>query len=145
MPTSETANCLHRHFGREHRPEVVSVRLFGSHARGTSHRESDVDVGVVFDRVTLPSRKERSEAALDLSSELIGVLHENEVQVVSLVDAPPELAAKAVLEGTSVYCSVYCADADADRSFVRTTLLRHADLAPFLRRTRETKLDGLRR
>lgn len=141
MPASETANCLHRHFGREHRPEVVSVRLFGSHARGTAHRESDVDVGVVFDRETLPSREERSEAAMELSSELIGVLHENEVQVVSLVDVPPELAAKAVLEGTSVHC----ADPDADRGFVRQTLLRHADLAPFLRRTRETKLDALRR
>lgn len=141
MATSDAVRCLHRHFGREHRPGLVSVRLFGSHARGTAHRESDVDVGVVFDRGALPSRAERSEASVELSSELIGALHQNEVQVVSLLDAPPELAARAVLEGTSVYC----ADPDADRSFVRTTLLRHADLIPFLRRTREAKLEALRR
>lgn len=141
MDAPEIVTCLHRHFGRERRPGLVSVRLFGSHARGRAHRESDVDVGVVFDREVLPSRAERTRAAAELASELIGLLHENDVQVISLVDAPPELAAKALLEGERVHCG----DAESDRAFVRNALLRHADVVPFLRRTRKTKLQALRR
>jgi predicted nucleotidyltransferase len=32
------------------RREVVAAYLFGSHASGRAHRESDVDVGVLLDR-----------------------------------------------------------------------------------------------
>ena len=37
------------------------------------------------------------------------------------------------------------ADPEADHAFVRTVLLRRADLRPFLERTRRTKLAALRR
>lgn len=120
--------------------DVVSVYLFGSHARGTTHRESDVDVGVVLDRKRLPDRSDRSRRAVRLGSELIAALHRNDVQVVVLNDAPPELAAKAVSEGQRIHC----ADEEADRIFVRDVLLRHADLKPFLARMRRIKLSALR-
>ena len=50
---------------------VAAAYLFGSQARGTAHRESDVDVGVLFDPPALPDRVRRDEAACLLGSELI--------------------------------------------------------------------------
>jgi hypothetical protein len=60
---------------------------------------------------------------------------------VVLNDAPPLLARRVLLEGRQVYC----ADADADRDFRRNTLLRAADLEPFLARMRALKLAALAR
>lgn len=130
-----------KRFFAETRPhDVVSAYLFGSHARGTDHRESDVDVGVFLDRDRTPDPAARSRRAVRLASELIGALHENDVQVIALNDAPPELVAVAVSAGRRVYCR----DAEADRIFVRDVLLRHADLRPFLDRMRRIKLAALR-
>jgi predicted nucleotidyltransferase len=128
------------YFSKTSPEDVVSAYLFGSHARGTSHRDSDVDVGVVLDRRRLPERSDRSRRAIRLGSELISALHRNDVQVVVLNDAPPELAAKAVSEGRRIHCG----DEEADRIFVRDVLLRHADLKPFLARMRRIKLSALR-
>lgn len=128
------------YFSETSREGVVSAYLFGSHARGTPHRESDVDIGVVLDRTRLPNRSDRSRRAVRLDSELIAALHRNDVQVVVLNDAPPELAAKAVSEGHRIHC----ADEEADRIFVRDVLIRHADLKPFLARMRRIKLSVLR-
>ena len=58
-----------------------------------------------------------------------------------LNDAPPLLARRVVLDGRQVYC----ADVDADRDFRRDTLLRAADLEPFLARMRALKVDALAR
>lgn len=137
---SDAVETLSDHLESSPPEGVVSAYLFGSEAKGRAHRESDVDVGVVFDRETLPDRSARSEAAVRLSSELIGVLHRDDVQVVSLVDVTPELGSIAVREGRRVFC----ADPEADRREVRDLLLRAADLAPFLRRHRRTKLETLR-
>lgn len=137
---SDVADTLARHLEASPPEGVVSVYLFGSEAADRAHRESDVDLGVIFDRDVLPGRSGRSEAALRLSSDLIGVLHRNDVQVVSLLDVTPELASTAVREGRPVFC----ADPGSDRREVRDLLLRAADLAPFLRRTRRTKLEALR-
>jgi hypothetical protein len=46
---------------------VVSVRLFGSYARGEAHEESDVDVLVLLDRV----EREDDRAVTDLAADLI--------------------------------------------------------------------------
>lgn len=138
---SDVAETLTRHFEASPPEGAVSAYLFGSEAKGQAHRESDVDVGVIFDRDALPGRAGRAEAAERLAAELIGTLHRNEVQVVSLIDVSPELASAAVREGRRVFC----ADPEADRRAVRDLLLRAADLAPFLRRTRRRKLEALRR
>lgn len=138
---SDVADTLAEHLRAADPEAVASAYLFGSEAEGRAHRESDVDVGVVLDRRELPERGARSEAAVRLASELIGVLHRNEVQVVSLVDVSPELASEAVRRGRRFYC----ADAAVDRAEVRDLLLRAADLAPFLRRARRTKLEAVRR
>ena len=130
---------LRNHFASAQPAGVISAYLFGSYARGTAHGESDVDVGVLLDPRMLVSSAARARVADKLASDLIAALHRNAVDVVVLNDAGPELGAHAVTTGRRLYCQ----DPDADHAFVRTILLRHADLKPFLERTRRLKLRAL--
>jgi predicted nucleotidyltransferase len=120
---------------------LVSAYLFGSHARGRSHAESDIDVGVLLHRAVFPTPRERFAERVRYASWLIGVLGVNEVDVVILNDAPPELGRRIVIAGQRLYC----ADRQFDRAFVRDVQLRAADLEPFLRRTRQVTLQALER
>jgi predicted nucleotidyltransferase len=47
---------------------LVSVYLFGSHAEGRAHRDSDLDVGVLLDPRSCGSRKDRFEARIAASA-----------------------------------------------------------------------------
>jgi len=127
-------------FFRDEAREVVSAYLFGSRARGTAHRQSDVDVAVLFERALLPERGDRSRAALALTTDLIALTHCNDVDLVVLNDATPELGWTAVDEGTRVFCR----DDAADRDFRLRVQLRCIDLVPFLRRMRRIKAKALR-
>jgi predicted nucleotidyltransferase len=120
---------------------VVSAYLFGSVAHGRAHRESDLDVGVLLDRLVYPGTRDRFEARLELAGRLGTATHRNDVDVVILNDAPPHLARAIVTGGRRVFC----ADPEADHALIRTTLLRAADLEPFLRRARSVKLKALER
>ncbi len=132
---------LARFFGEANRAGLASAYLFGSQGSGRTHRESDVDVGVLLDWRTRPTRRARFEERLELSSSLIAALGENEVDVVVLNDAPPPLAARIVTEGHRVFCAA----PDLDQAFFRDAQLRTADLLPFLARTRRLKLLALKR
>lgn len=139
--SNDVAGRLERFF-EERRPEgVVAAYLFGSRAEGRAHRESDVDVGVLVRRDAFPTRLSRSELRVSLGSELISVVGVNQVDLVILNDAPPELGRRIAVHGRRVYC----ADAEADHAYRRDIQLRAADLAPFLRRTRRVKLQNLAR
>jgi hypothetical protein len=124
-----------------HARGVAAAYLFGSHVRGTAHRESDLDVAVLFDRPTFPDAGGRRAEGDRLRTALMEALRLNRVDLVVLNDAPPELA-KAVVDGGE---RVLCADREADHAFRRDAQLRYADLKPFLDRTRRRKLDALRR
>lgn len=132
---------LAAYFSRQHPDTVVSAYLFGSHARGQPHRESDVDVAVLLDHARLPGRTDRGTAATLLATDLIAATHCNEVDVVVLNDAPPELAVAVLDSGLCLYRS----DRAADHAFARTARSRYADLRPFLERTRRLKLAALAR
>jgi len=126
-------------FARE-RPDGVAVAwLFGSHARRAAHRDSDVDVGVLLDRRHFADRRERFAARVRIGAWLIGETHCNRVDVVVLNDAPPLLAAHVVSTGERLYCI----DEAAAHAFYRDTLLRAAEIAPFLRRMARIKLAAL--
>ena len=116
-------------------------RCIGSHAEARAHRESDVDVGVLFDRSALPGARDRFEAGLHLSSQLQSALGTRDVDVVVLNDAPPGLGRRVVSRGHRLVCS----DKEADHAFVRDVQLRAADLEPFLQRARRVKLEALAR
>ncbi len=133
--------ALNKFFEREQPRGVVSAFLFGSHASGTTHRESDLDVAVLFDYNARPTARDRFEERVRLTSALIGALHVNEIDVVVLNDAPPLFARRIVLDGVRVYC----ADPGIDRNFLRDVQLRAADLGPFLERAGRRKLAALAR
>jgi predicted nucleotidyltransferase len=119
---------------------VISAYLFGSNADGRAHRDSDLDLAVLFpyDGSTSTTRG-RFDARVALTSFLIGELHENQVDLVVLNDVPPTFGRHVVTAGRRVLCR----DSAADRAFVRDVQLRAADIAPFLRRTRAVKLAAL--
>jgi uncharacterized protein len=120
---------------------VLSAYLFGSHAHGRAHAESDIDVGVLLPHPPAMNERERFESRLRIASSLIGSLGRNVVDVVVLNDAPPLLARRIVTDGRRVHLR----DAGADHAFVRDVQLRAADLEPFLRRAQRVKLDSLAR
>jgi predicted nucleotidyltransferase len=141
MDLSDLQSRLIGHFRDTAARGVISVYLFGSQAAGRAHYESDVDIGVLLSRTTHPTAGDRFEARVRLTSALIAALHVNAIDVVVLNDTPPGLARRIAVTGRRVYC----ADAAADHAFVRDVQLRAADLEPFLRQTRRSKLAALAR
>lgn len=75
--------------------------LFGSVARGAEGRDSDLDVAVLFDEAL--SEDERTRRRIDLTTELVGLVHVNDVDVVVLNDAPPLLAQVVITEGRPIF------------------------------------------
>jgi uncharacterized protein len=136
--TEEKLAALKRYF--EDHPDlgIASAYLFGSHAEGRSHRESDVDIGVLLQRDRYPTSKNRFDMRVRLSSELIAVVHCNEVDVVILNDAPPLLGRK-IIYGVRVFVG----DPEADHDYVRDVQILAADLEPWLRRIRKQRLEAL--
>jgi len=130
---------LTQYFASAAAPEIVAAYLFGSHARGNAHADSDVDVAVLFDRHLLPSRAARSGRADRLASQLIDVTHCNAIDVIVLNDAPPELAVVAIDAGALLTAP----SEESVRTFTRDVRLRLADLRPFLDRARRATLDAL--
>lgn len=120
---------------------VVAVYVHGSHANGRSHRESDVDVGVLLRHAHFPTARERFEAGLRLHADLQPLLGGVPLDLVVLNDAPPGLAAAIAAGGRLVYC----ADAELEHDFRRDSQLRAADLLPFLRRTAAIKREAIGR
>ena len=135
----KVAEALEEFFENQSCDPVVVAYLFGSEARGRAHRESDVDVAVLLDRRLLSSTRERHNYRIELTSELIALLHRNEIDVVVLNDAPPLLARRIVTEGRRVFRR----DPLAEHGLVRDVQLRAADVAPFVARGRRRLLDRL--
>jgi predicted nucleotidyltransferase len=121
-------------------PDVASAYLFGSAAEGRSHRESDLDIGVLLNWSSLPQRSDRFEAGIRLAGRLQALLAQP-VDLVVLNDVPPLFGRHVVTEGRRLLLR----DARCDHDFVRDVQLRAADLAPWLARMRALKLASLRR
>lgn len=139
--TDERLADLKRYF--EDHPDlgVASAYLFGSHAEGRAHRESDVDVGILLQWDRHPTSRDRFEMRIRLGSDLISVVRCNEVDVVILNDAPPLLGRKIVQDGLRVFLG----DPGADHAYVRDVQILAADLAPWLERWRRLRLEALAR
>ena len=139
--TSDVRSALGRLLVGLDSPGLVSAYLFGSHAAGRAHRESDIDVAVLLERTAFPTAKARFEEQLRLSTLLGEALGTSRIDLVLLNDAPPLLGRHIVTAGERMFCS----DPDRDHAYVRDVQLRAADLEPFLRRTRQVKLAAIRR
>ncbi len=136
----EKLDALKRYF--EDHPDlgIASAYLFGSQAEGRAHRESDVDVGVLLQWERYPTRSDRFDMRISLGSDLISVLHHNEVDVVILNDAPP-LLGRNIIYGIRVFLG----DPETDHAYVRDVQIRAADLEPWLNRLRKLRLEALAR
>ena len=67
---------------------VVAVYLFGSHAAGRSHRESDVDIGILLDRHMYATPAARFDVRVRLTATLMPALFPSAPDLVVLNDAP---------------------------------------------------------
>jgi predicted nucleotidyltransferase len=137
----DVASALEHALREAGRHGLVSAYLFGSHAEGRAHRESDVDLGVLFAWDVHSTASARFEERLRLTTLLAAAQRTDRIDVVVLNDAPPTLGRRIVTSGRRVFC----ADPERDHAFVRDVQLRAADLEPFLRRTRQLKLAAIRR
>lgn len=106
---------------------LALVGVFGSIADGRGHGESDLDVGVLLDRVVYRSERARFDAQLALRGHLSPATVGREVDLVVLNDAPP-LLGRRIIRGVRVYC----ASPELDHAFQRDVQLRAADLEPFI-------------
>jgi predicted nucleotidyltransferase len=122
-------------------PGVTAVYLFGSVAEDRPHRDSDVDVGVLLDWERFPTRDARFEARLAIMAAIARAVGRNDVDLVILNDVPAPFARAIVARGRRLFV----ADADVEHAFRRDTMLRAADLDPFLRRMRRLTLETLTR
>lgn len=138
---ADLERCLRAALERVAPRGLVAAYLFGSHAAGRAHRESDVDVAILLDRGEYPDARARFHERVRLAAALIGELHTHRVDVVVLNDAPPGLGRGIVTEGRRLLGR----DREAEHAFVRDVQLRAADLEPFLRRTRRVTLAALAR
>jgi predicted nucleotidyltransferase len=118
---------------------LLSAYVFGSHASGRTHRESDLDVAVLLDRDQFLTAQDRFEARIRLTAHLQGALRHRHVDLIVMNDVPPQLARAVFFTGERVWCS----DEEREHAFRRLTLSRSADLVPFLRRVRSIKLGAL--
>lgn len=73
----------------ERQPDVVMAFLFGSHARGQAHAQSDVDLAVYFD--PLPDHRRLHEVWDELER-----ISQRDVDLVVLNDARPSIADTAL-------------------------------------------------
>jgi uncharacterized protein len=138
---TDITRALGRALGESCPPGLVAAYLFGSHAAGRAHRESDVDVAILLGWEVFPTARVRFEEQLRLSGLLATRLGTDRIDLVVLNDAPPQLGRHIVTTGRRIFCS----DRKRDHAFVRDVQLRAADLEPFLRRTRRVKLAAIRR
>ncbi len=102
-------------------PDVRLAYLFGSQARGTAHRLSDVDVAVLL--APELSQAQMGEASIRLTGDLMGLLHGNDVDVVILNRAPLLMQHEVLRDGRLLF-----ATADEVRArFAEDTYRRYLD------------------
>lgn len=123
----EMGKKLAEHF-RQH-PEIRFAYLFGSFAKGTQNKLSDLDVAVFLDCTALKPEAYPYGYKASLITELMQLLKRNEIDVVVLNESTPLLKYEVVRHGVSIY--------EVDRaqriSFQANTFSRYFDLLPFLK------------
>ncbi len=101
--------------------QVKLAYLFGSQARGEAHKESDIDIAVLFDEKLDPKKCLQKEGAL------IGIFSElypkKEINIVNLNISSPLLKQTANLEGIPIYAQ----SADDEISFQIQTLREYEE------------------
>jgi predicted nucleotidyltransferase len=108
-------------------PEVKVAYVFGSQAKGTASKLSDVDIAVLLDEELAPS--ERLELQMRFINELMRLLRQDDVDVAVLNDASLVLAHQVLKYGQLIHC----ADEQARFRFTYETYRDYLDTA-YMRR-----------
>ena len=105
--------------------EVVFTYLFGSHARGSPHGLSDVDLAIYLDT----DRPEELDSLLNVWSHLEKRTGRGDFDLVALNSATPLLAHRAVARGRLIFSR----DEGKRQRFVEEVLRRYLDAKPLYR------------
>lgn len=89
-------------FFAEHK-EVLFAYLFGSYASGKRNKLSDIDIALYIDESAVAEKEYRYGYKAHILSELMLVLHKNEVDLVILNEAPPLLMHRAIYRGKLLF------------------------------------------
>lgn len=108
----------------ESEPDIAFAYLFGSVAKGRSGSLSDIDVAVYFHSVG--DARSRFTRRLELMSKLSRALRRDDVDVVSLQDAPLDLAFEILAHGKLIFLK----DPAQKAAFIFVTLRKYHDAAP---------------
>ena len=112
----------------ENRPEIIVSYLLGSQGSGTGSPLSDIDIGILVDKIMAVEKTYGYRA--ELSAELISCLKNNQVDVVILNEAPPLLAHRVVRDGIILHCK-----SESERTaFEVKTFQQYVDTAPLPKR-----------
>ena len=109
------------------RKEILFAYLFGSVAKGSAGRLSDIDVAVYLDSSQIPQVQGygyKSELLVDLQNVL-----KDKVDLVILNEASTVLKFQVLKNGTLIYCT----SEDERRYFHEHTMKKYLDLKPLLR------------
>lgn len=123
----EIGKKLAEHF-RQH-PEIRFAYLFGSFAKGTENKLSDLDVAVFLDCAALKPEAYPYGYKASLITELMQLFKRNEMDVVILNEAAPLLKYEVVRYGLPIYEL----ESQERISFQANAFSRYFDLLPFLR------------
>jgi hypothetical protein len=115
-------------------PAIEAGYLFGSHARGTSHADSDLDLALVGDAPALGAIK------LDVLADLTSAGFDH-VDLVCLDDSDLVLAFEAV----SANCPIFRREGFDHGSYFSRVLREYFDFEPYLRIHREALKERLLR
>ena len=97
----------------EPRREVLEAYLFGSHARGEAQPHSDLDIAVYIDEEA--AEKSPYGYRAQLATDLIAGLHNNDIDLLILNQAPPVLYYHVLRDGIRVLSRDLKGDDDAGR------------------------------
>ena len=90
----------------EQNSDIVIVWLYGSRAKGNAHQDSDYDLAVAFEHFIKnnPVEKRLRPECLALDWQRALKLHDFQISVVDINQAPISLAWEILLADTLLYC-----------------------------------------
>lgn len=136
MDPSALTSSLEHYFATQAPAGIVAAFLFGSHARGASHADSDVDVAMLLDHASYRALGDPLDLRARLGSALIHVTGSDHVDVVLMNEATPPLNKVILDEGRSLVVR----DERALEQFRLVTYSRAFDLQPWLDRWRAEQM-----
>lgn len=132
--SADLARCLRAD------PIVRLAWLFGSRARGTERRDSDVDVAVLVDDACVAGAAATKDTLFRVIGAAAGAVRSDLIDLVLLNHAPVLLRHRVLRDGVLLF-----ARSDAERvRFVHGTLTEYLDMEPRLRMFTRARVRRLR-